>query len=257
LSPWLTHHLLAPADIRFIGLERLPQRLSNLLSLCDVLQACHQQVGALAMGDVSGAGFREARSSGGGRRLAPLVVGPPKNPKGLAPKTVRSIWNVMKLTFKFGVKWGYLNENPMGEPRVELPARLNQADQTLGAVDRSGILSSARSAGISREAGSGLCRIAWPRVSEIFGLQWQDLDLQNGTVKFRRGFVQGRITPLKTEASRTNLPLPDELMDLLRQWHSITPFNKLDDWIFPRLTRRASVRSGRRNCSRSTPNRWR
>src|SRR5579884_2447446 len=44
-----------------------------------------------------------------------------KNPKGLAPKTVRSIWNVMKLTFKFGVKWGYLNENPMGEKRVELP----------------------------------------------------------------------------------------------------------------------------------------
>jgi hypothetical protein len=40
-----------------------------------------------------------------------------KNPKGLAPKTVRSIWNVMKLTFKFGVKWGYLNENPMGEKR--------------------------------------------------------------------------------------------------------------------------------------------
>ena len=34
------------------------------------------------------------------------------------------------------------------------------------------------------------------------------------------------------EASRTNLPLPDELLDLLRQWHSITPFNKPDDWIF-------------------------
>ncbi|HEX8711655.1 MAG TPA: hypothetical protein VF730_07265, partial [Terracidiphilus sp.] len=45
----------------------------------------------------------------------------PNNPKGLAPKTVRSIWNVMKLTFKFGVKWGYLNENPLGEKRVELP----------------------------------------------------------------------------------------------------------------------------------------
>ena len=45
----------------------------------------------------------------------------PRNPKGLAPKTVRSIYNVMKLAFKFGVKWGYLNENPMAEQRVELP----------------------------------------------------------------------------------------------------------------------------------------
>jgi len=29
-----------------------------------------------------------------------------KNVNGLAPKTVRSIWNVMKLAFKFAVKWG-------------------------------------------------------------------------------------------------------------------------------------------------------
>jgi hypothetical protein len=43
------------------------------------------------------------------------------NPKGLAPKTVRSIYSVLKLTFKFGVKWGYLRENPMAERRVELP----------------------------------------------------------------------------------------------------------------------------------------
>ncbi len=37
---------------------------------------------------------------------------------------------------------------------------------------------------------------------------------------------------MKTEASRTNLPIPDELMDLLRQWHSISPYNRPDDWIF-------------------------
>jgi hypothetical protein len=37
----------------------------------------------------------------------------PKNPKGLVPKTVRSIWRVRKLAFKFGVTWGYLNENPL------------------------------------------------------------------------------------------------------------------------------------------------
>lgn len=26
--------------------------------------------------------------------------------------------------------------------------------------------------------------------------------------------------------------MPDELMDLLRQWHSVSPFNKPDDWLF-------------------------
>ena len=156
----------------------------------------------------------------------------PRNHDGLAPKSVRSIWNVMKLAFKFGVKWGYLNENPMGEKRVELPrgstkrtrhpVQLTAAEffRLLGLLD-------------SREK-LAVAFAGWlgPRVSEIFGLKWQDLDPQNGTVSFRRGFVQGRITPLKTEASRTHLPLPDELMDLLRQWRSITPFDKPDDWIF-------------------------
>jgi integrase len=156
----------------------------------------------------------------------------PKNPRGLAPKTVRSIWNGMKLAFKFGVKWGYLNENPMGEKRVELPR--GSTKRTTHSVQLTaaqffrllGLLESREKLAVAFAGWLG------PRVSEIFGLQWQDLDLQNGTVSFRRGFVQGRITPLKTEASRTNLPLPDELMDLLRQWHSITPFNKQDDWVF-------------------------
>jgi len=154
-----------------------------------------------------------------------------KNPKGLAPKTVRSIWNVMKLTFKFGVKWGYLKENPLGEKRVELPRgstkrTTHSVQLTAGEFFRLlGRLESREKLAVAFAGWLG------PRVSEIFGLQWQDLDLQNGTVSFRRGFVQGRISPLKTEASRTNLPLPDELMDLLRQWHSISPFNKVGDWV--------------------------
>lgn len=155
-----------------------------------------------------------------------------KHPKGLAPKTVRSIWNVMKLTFKFGVKWGYLNENPLGEKRVELPR--GSTKRTTHSVQLTAaeffrlldLLDSREKLAVAFAGWLG------PRVSEIFGLQWQDLDLQNGTVSFRRGFVQGRITPLKTEASRTNLPLPEELMDLLRQWHSVSPFNKPDDWVF-------------------------
>jgi hypothetical protein len=66
-------------------------------------------------------------------------------------------------------------------------------------------------------------------VSEIFGLKWQDLDLQTGTVSSHLGFIQDRITPLKTEVSRTNPPFPDDLMDLLRQWHSIGLYNRPDD----------------------------
>jgi integrase len=155
-----------------------------------------------------------------------------KNPNGLAPKTVRSIYTVMRLAFKFGVKWGYLNENPLAEKRVELPRGSTKRDKQPVQLTAAeffrllGLLDTREKLAVAFAGWLG------PRVSEIFGLKWQDLDLKNGAVSFRRGFVQGRITPLKTEASRTNLPIPDELVDLLRQWHSVTPFNKADDWVF-------------------------
>jgi integrase len=71
-----------------------------------------------------------------------------------------------------------------------------------------------------------------PRISEAFGLKWQDLDLDAGVVTFRRGFVPGRITWLKTEAWRTNLPLPEDVLGLLCQWRSITPHPAENDWVF-------------------------
>jgi len=155
-----------------------------------------------------------------------------KNPKGLAPKTVRSIYNVMKLAFKFAVKWGYLDENPMAEKRVELPRgstkRLKEPVQ-LGAAEFFLLL---RRLDLREKLAVAFAGWLGPRRSEAFGLKWQDLDLSGGAVSFRRGFVQGRITPLKTEASRTNLPLPQELLELLHMWHARTPYGSAEDWIF-------------------------
>jgi integrase len=155
-----------------------------------------------------------------------------KNPEGLAPKTVRSIYSVMKLTFKFGVKWGYLSENPMAEQRVELPRgstkRLKEPVQLTPAQ----FLSLLKRFGLREKLAVAFAGWLGPRVSEAFGLKWRDLDLNECVVSFRRGFVQGRITPLKTEASRTNLPVPQELLELLRRWHSATPFGNPDDWVF-------------------------
>jgi integrase len=154
------------------------------------------------------------------------------NPKGLAPKTVRSIYNVMKLAFKFAVKWGYLRENPMAEKRVELPRGSTKRSKQPVQLTAVGFFSLLAKLGLREKLAVTFAGWLGPRVSEAFGLQWQDFDLNENVVSFRRGFVQGRITPLKTEASRANLPLPEEVAELLRQWHSITPYNQPRDWIF-------------------------
>jgi integrase len=139
------------------------------------------------------------------------------NPKGLAPKTVRSIYNVMKLAFKFGVKWGYLRENPMAEKRVELPRGSTKRSKQPLQLTAVGFFSLLAKLGPREKLAVTFAGWLGPRVGETFGLQWQDFDLNENVVSFRRGFVQGRITPLKTEASRANLPLPEEVAELLRQ----------------------------------------
>jgi integrase len=133
---------------------------------------------------------------------------------------------------EFAVKWGYLEQNPMAEKRVELPRgstkRCKRPVQLTAAQFRY-LLPRFQ----TREP-VAVALAGWlgPRVSEAFGSQWQDLDTESSVVRFRRGFVQGRITPLKTEASLTDLALPEDVVELLVQWRSITLYNQPPDWVF-------------------------
>ena len=156
----------------------------------------------------------------------------PKNAQGLAPKTVRSIYNVMKLAFKYGFKWGYLRENPMAEKRVELPRGSTKRTKQPVQLTPAWFFLLLTKLPLRERLAVAFSGWLGPRISEAFGLKWQDLDLDVGVVTFRRGFVQGSVTLLKTEASRTNLPLPEDVLDLLRQWRSITPHPTQNDWVF-------------------------
>src|SRR5262249_6641104 len=132
----------------------------------------------------------------------------PKNPKGLAPKTVRSIYNVMKLAFKSGVKWGYLRENPMAAKRVELPRGSTKRTKQPVQLTPAWFFLLLTKLPLRERLAVAFSGWLGPRISEAFGLKWQDLDLDKGVGTFRRGFVQGRITLLKTGASRANLTVP-------------------------------------------------
>jgi integrase len=138
----------------------------------------------------------------------------------------------MKLAFKFGVKWGYIGENPMAEKRAELPRGSTKRAKQPIQLTVTGFFSLLARLGLREKLAVAFAGWLGPRISEAFGLQWHDMNLAEGVVSFRRGLVEGRITPLKTEASRTNLPMPEEVLELLRQWRSITPYNQPGDWIF-------------------------
>ena len=155
-----------------------------------------------------------------------------KNPGGLAGKSVCAIHNAMRLVFKFAVKWGYIRDNPLADKKVELPRgsakRRRRPSQLTPAMFFYLLL---RLGPVAKLAVS--C-VGWlgPRRSEPFGLRWADLDLERAEVTFRQGVVQGRITPLKTEASRATLSIPEDVLLLLKEWRSITPYSQPGDWVF-------------------------
>ncbi len=124
--------------------------------------------------------------------------------------TVRSIYNVMRLAFKFGVKWGYITENPMAEKRVELPrgsAKRSKHPVQLTATEFFCLLSR-----LDLREKLAVAFAGWlgPRISEAFGLQWQDLDLNENVVSFcclkRHGMCDDRLMQLLTDAELDPMP---------------------------------------------------
>jgi integrase len=148
----------------------------------------------------------------------------------LAPKTVRSVGSLMRLIFRRAVKWGYLESNPMDF--VDLPegsTRRKEKPRTLSPAEYLKLLK------LFEPRERLAIEIAgWlgTRRSEGFGLKWQDIDLKTGVVTFRQGFVSGRISQLKTEASRAEMSIPAEVRNSLTAWKKQTLYRSPGDWVF-------------------------
>ena len=70
------------------------------------------------------------------------------------------------------------------------------------------------------------------RCSELFALKWCDVIWDDLTLLVRRGIVDTVVSDVKTEHSRTGMPLDPALAEVLLQWQRKTEFAKPDDWIF-------------------------
>ena len=148
----------------------------------------------------------------------------------LAPKTVRSIGSLMRLIFRRIVKWGYLASNPMDF--VDLPEGSTRRKEKPRSLTPTEFLALLKLFGPRERLAVEIAGWLGTRRSEGFGLKWQDLDLDRCVVTFRQGFVSGRISQLKTEASRTQISLPETVRDSLMAWKKLTPYSALDNWVF-------------------------
>jgi integrase len=71
------------------------------------------------------------------------------------------------------------------------------------------------------------------RYSEIAGLQWRDVDLDEKCIHIRRRWIRGNVHKPKTKASKSAVAMSEVLARYLLAWRKETMYAKDTDWIFP------------------------
>ena len=156
-----------------------------------------------------------------------------KKPKGLAPKTVRNIHQMIGSAYNLAMEQRLVTKNPTqgsALPKVE-----HKEMKTLTADQLSAFFREAKDRGVFAlyyiDLTTGLRR------GELLGLKWSDIDLEKGDLRVQRqiGRIDGKIIemPLKTKNAYRTLPLSADAISVLMQQRRKTGNS---EWVFPSPT---------------------
>jgi integrase len=155
----------------------------------------------------------------------------PSGPGGgpMSPSAKAKLVNQMSAIFTHAIRHRkYKDLNPMrgvrrSGKRLKTPGILSMAEMTslLSAIEQPIVRIAVLVAAVT-----GL------RKSELRGMQWHDVDAQNAMLLLRRGKINKAESKLKTEASRKATPIPQELVEELHRWRSISLYRADIDWVF-------------------------
>ena len=156
-----------------------------------------------------------------------------KKPKGLAPKTVRNIHQMIGSAYNLAMEQRLVTKNPT--QGCALPKVEHKEMKTLTADQLSAFFQEARDSGVYElyylDLATGLRR------GELLGLKWTDIDLDRGVLKIQRAISRqnGKVVeaPLKTKNAYRTLPLSADAIDVLMQQRRKTGNS---EWVFPSPT---------------------
>ena len=145
----------------------------------------------------------------------------------LARSSCAKIRNLMSVVFNHGIRHEICDRNPirlvrqrakrMAIPVILSPSEVQKLISVLSLRERTLVLLA---------FGTGL------RMSELFGLKWDDIDFQKNEISVTRSIVFQVVGPCKTEASQKPVPLDSRLADALKVWRGHTKYSKAEDWVF-------------------------
>ena len=140
--------------------------------------------------------------------------------KKLAPSSVSSAISILSGLFRYGIKHGMVDHNPVRDlDRDDRPGVARQSEpRYLTAREVEQLL--AELSDTFRPV-AAICAYAGLRVSEALGLRWRDADLKSRTVTVRGQLgLDGSRVPLKSESSAATLPMLPALARELRAHRS-------------------------------------
>lgn len=133
-----------------------------------------------------------------------------------APRTIRFILSKLNIALNTAVDYGLLDKNPAS--RVKKP-RVEDAERVILSEAQARTLLQ-----VAQERGWGLIVIVGVytgmRAGEIYGLHWDDIDWQAGTIRIDSATVQTKAAGViekapKTKQSRRTIPVPPLVLSLL------------------------------------------
>jgi integrase len=148
----------------------------------------------------------------------------------LAPGSKKKIRDIMHLLYEHAVRYEFTERNPIskvrqGGKRLGTPTRLDVKQlrallEALPARERLMVL---------LDFGTGL------RCGELSGLKWQDIDFEEKVLTPMRSIVKQQVGDVKTEASKKQIPLDDDLVAELLAWRKESPYAGDSDYVFASL----------------------
>lgn len=147
-----------------------------------------------------------------------LTSGNKKTGKGLAPNSVNAVVNVLQTSLKTAANVGEIPTSPTG--RIRRPPAREKEIECFSVAEQKRIEEAVINGKKDKLFGILLCLYTGLRLGELLALEWSDIDFARGLLSVTKSChdtKDGRVTDTpKTPSSRRVIPLPKQLMPLLR-----------------------------------------
>ena len=162
--------------------------------------------------------------------------------KDLTPKYRLNIYGMVKLMLEIAVEHDLIEASPV-RPKVHRPKVLRSEKHTMTPETAVAIIrhaDPAYRAAISTLALTGFC------AGEVLGLQWQDVDFENGWIWVRRTVWGGDVQTPKTESSNRRIGMSETLRQILTEHQAQASFSAPGDFVFSQADGRPRTQDGLR-----------